>query len=109
VSDTLNQLLCEIETERIEKHDGSESHIPIEVVKAEKIDAFLTDLQRNSESFIIQYFTGLFLSSKDTEPGYKCPSIRLLSLQSIAFKSAENLIAWVKEQSHFIDIVSAPP
>ncbi len=102
ITDSLNSLLTEKYSERIEKYEHSTGHIPSERVKAETIRNFLVEQQGTSESFISRYFTGVFLSEETAGAQIKCPSLKLFSLQNIPFTSAQTLVTWINEYGHFI-------
>jgi len=97
------QLFTQKYSERIEKLQGGTRHTPPERIKEETIRNFLLALQSETESFISNYFQGVFLSDKSKESQVRCPSVRLFSLQNIPFTSKETLITWIKENSYFMD------
>lgn len=105
ISDSLNTILTEYYTERIEKHEHHESHVLPGKVKTEKVQEFLAGLQNAAEFFVSQYFTGVFLSAETKDILYKCPSIKLYSLQNIPFTPVESLVSWISDHRHFIDVL----
>jgi hypothetical protein len=104
VSAQLNELLLEQCSERIEKKTDSEMHIPVSVVKAEKIGTFINHQQDLVETFLANYCTGEFLSDDKRDNGCKCPSIKLYSLQDIPFTPVDKLTDWLKVYGHFIQL-----
>ena len=105
ISDRLNTIFMEYCKERIEKHEQRTLHIPLDRVKAEKIQEFLSNLQTTSELFISTYFKGAFLSARREGVRYKCPSIKLYSLQDIPFQPISSLTNWIVNRRHFIDVL----
>jgi len=105
ISDSLNAILTEYYTERIEKYEHHESHVLPDKVKTEKVQEFLAGLQNAAEFFVSQYFTGVFLSAETKDILYKCPSIKLYSLQNIPFTPVESLVSWISDHRHFINVL----
>jgi len=105
ISDSLNAILTEYYTERIEKYEHHESHVLPDKVKTEKVQEFLAGLQNAAEFFVSQYFTGVFLSAETKDILYKCPSIKLYSLQNIPFTPVESLVSWISDHRHFVDVL----
>jgi hypothetical protein len=105
VSDSLNKLFTTNYPERTEKHENGRTSITHpDRVKSEAIQDFLSELQYTSESFVSQYFSGLFLSEK-VEAQTKCPSLKLFSLQDIPCSPSEALIKWMQDNRFFIDML----
>jgi hypothetical protein len=104
ISDSLNELFTKKYSERIEElQHGGTMHTPPERIKEETIQDFFLELQGEIESFMSNYFKGVFLSDTSKEAQVRCPSVRLFSLQNMPFTSKETLISWIKENHRFID------
>jgi hypothetical protein len=104
ISDSLNELFTKKYSERIEalQHGGT-MRTPPERIKEETTRNFFFKLQGEAESFIGNYFKGVFLSDTSKETQARCPSVKLFSLQDIPFTSKETLISWITENRRFID------
>jgi hypothetical protein len=109
ISVQLSDLLLERCSERIEKQADSITHIPVSIVKAEKIGAFINNQQDLSETFFANYCAGEFLSGDKKDIGCKCPSIKLYSLQDIPFMPVNKLNDWLKEHAHFVQLIGDYP
>jgi hypothetical protein len=104
-SNSLSELFNANYTERTEKHEnGTTSIFYPDTLKSLAVQDFLSQLQFVSESFISQYFSGIFLSETTTVQT-KCPSLKLFSLQDIPFSPREALIKWMQDNRFFIDML----
>ena len=109
VSRQLSDVISAQEEERVEKHDSYESHIPIQIVKAEKVSTFLTGLHKIAEKYQRNYFAGEFLSLTLNDTRYACPSMLLYSLNDIPFTSKQTLKEWLTKYFHFLEMLSYIP
>ena len=101
ISESLNQLFTKDYSERIETRQYGAMRIPSERIKEETIRNFLFKLQGETESFLSNYFKGIFLSNAKENQSH-CPSITLFSLQDIPFTPKETLVSWLNENHRFI-------
>lgn len=105
ISDSLNELFNAEYVERTEKNaNGTTSIFYPDRLKSLAVQDFLSQLQFISESFVSQYFSGIFIS-ETLEVQTKCPSLKLFSLQDIPFSSKEALIKWMQDNRFFIDML----
>ncbi len=102
ISESLNELFTKDYSERIETHQYGSMRIPPERIKEETIRNFFFKLQGEAESFISNFFKGVFLSDVSEETQTRCPSIKLFSLQNIPFTSKKLLVSWLNETHRFM-------